>query len=326
MNKARDSYLTQLAIITISILVLMTLLRPGLFLSARNFSSMAFQFPEFAILALALMLSMLTGGIDLSVVSTAILSATTSAVLFTAWLPGGTGQEGTLPVVLTGVAVSVSTGLACGLVNGWLVAKVGISPILATLGTMQLYSGAAFVITGGTTLIGFPDQFVQLGNSALFLVPIPLFLFLLAAGTVALILNRTVFGEHIYLFGANPVAACFAGIRNPAVLTRTYVLSGFLSSIAGIIMMARTNSVNPDYGSSYLLLAILVAVLGGVNPTGGFGKVSGLILAVLALQFLSSGLNMLRFSSFSKELVWGALLLLVMAVNAMRSERAHVSQ
>ena len=97
----------------------------------------------------------------------------------------------------------------------------------------------------------------------------------------------------------------------------TYGLSGLLSAAAGLIMVARTNSANADYGASYLLLAILIAILGGVRPSGGFGSISGLILAVLSLQFLSSGLNMLRFSSFAKDLVWGGLLLLIMILRPM---------
>jgi simple sugar transport system permease protein len=88
-----------------------------------------------------------------------------------------------------------------------------------------------------------------------------------------------------------------------------------LSSVAGLIIMSRANSAKADYGSSYLLLAVLIAVLGGVNPYGGYGKVVGVVLAVLSMQFLSSGLNMLQVSNFARELIWGALLLFVMVIN-----------
>jgi simple sugar transport system permease protein len=92
-------------------------------------------------------------------------------------------------------------------------------------------------------------------------------------------------------------------------------MSGVLSSVAGMVVMSRANSAKADYGSSYLLLAVLIAVLGGVNPYGGYGRVMGVVLAVLSMQFLSSGLNMLQVSNFARELIWGALLIFVMVVN-----------
>ena len=94
------------------------------------------------------------------------------------------------------------------------------------------------------------------------------------------------------------------------LLLRVYVLSGVLAAIAGMVVMSRANSAKADYGSSYLLLAVLIAVLGGVNPYGGYGKITGVVLAVLAMQFLSSGLNMLSVSNFARELIWGVLLIL----------------
>ena len=134
---------------------------------------------------------------------------------------------------------------------------------------------------------------------------------------VAVILNRTPFGEKIYMLGTNPLAARFAGLDNDRLIVRTYMLCGLLSSVAGVIMMSRANSAKADFGSSYLLLTILIAVLGGVNPYGGFGKVAGVFLAVLSLQFLSSGFNILRFSNFAKEFVWGALLLIVIVMSVV---------
>jgi simple sugar transport system permease protein len=88
-----------------------------------------------------------------------------------------------------------------------------------------------------------------------------------------------------------------------------------LAAVAGLIIMSRANSAKADYGSSYLLLAVLIAVLGGVNPYGGYGRVIGVVFAVLTMQFLSSGLNMLQVSNFARELIWGALLILVMIIN-----------
>jgi simple sugar transport system permease protein len=129
------------------------------------------------------------------------------------------------------------------------------------------------------------------------------------------LLSRTAFGLKVQMFGANPLAARFAAIDVTGLLIRVYVLSGIFAAIAGMVVMSRANSAKADYGSSYLLLAVLIAVLGGVNPYGGYGKVIGVVLAVLSMQFLSSGLNMLQVSNFARELIWGALLIFVMIVN-----------
>ena len=127
------------------------------------------------------------------------------------------------------------------------------------------------------------------------------------------------------MYGANPLAALFAAIDINKLLIRIYVISGVLSSVAGMVVMSRANSAKADYGSSYLLLAVLIAVLGGVNPYGGYGRVMGVVLAVLSMQFLSSGLNMLQVSNFARELIWGALLIFVMVVNTTDWSRFRTS-
>ena len=118
-------------------------------------------------------------------------------------------------------------------------------------------------------------------------------------------------------------ATRFAGVNNTLVLIKTYMASGLLAAAAGLIMYSRTNSAKADYGVSYILQAILVAVLGGVNPNGGSGRLSGVLLAILSLQFLSSGFSMLRFSNFFKEFVWGGLLLLVMLIGRLEGNAAR---
>jgi simple sugar transport system permease protein len=120
----------------------------------------------------------------------------------------------------------------------------------------------------------------------------------------------------VQMFGTNPLAARFAAIDINGMLLRVYVTAGMLSAVSGLLIMSRANSAKHDYGSSYLLLAILIAVLGGVNPYGGYGRVIGVVLAVMSMQFLSSGLNMVGVSNFARELIWGSLLIMVMVINA----------
>lgn len=305
----------RLAVIAIVVFVAMSLLSPDRFLSVQNMTSMAFQFPEFAILALAMTLTMLTGGIDLSVVGIANLSAIVAATILTQFAGAeATGADAVFWLGLSMVA-AVGVGLAAGLFNGIAISIFGLPPILATLGSGLIFTGIAVALTGGSAVMGFPPAAAWLGNGLVLGIPVPLILFALLAAGLSFILTRTGFGLKVQMFGANPLAARFAAVNVTSLLIRVYLMSGVFAAIAGMVVMSRANSAKADYGSSYLLLAVLIAVLGGVNPYGGYGRVIGVVLAVLSMQFLSSGLNMLQVSNFARELIWGTLLIFVMLVN-----------
>ncbi len=317
-----DSNLIRLLVITMIVFIIMAALVPSKFLTMRNIESMSFQFPELGLLSIAIMITMLTGGIDLSVVGIANLSGIFMALIFTKVIPEGTSGFPMFLYIIMGIIVGVSTGAFAGYLNGLLIAKVGITPILATLGTMQLFTGMAVVITKGFAISGFPEAFLIIGNSKILFVSFPLFIFILTTAGISILLSKTSLGINLYLIGTNEKAAVFSGIKKSQVLIKSYMLSGILGGITGVIMIARTNSAKADYGSSYVLQAILVSVLGGVNPAGGFGKVIGVVIAVLALQFLSSGFSMLRFSNFAKEFIWGAFLLFIMVLNFVQNRKA----
>jgi len=301
----------RLAVIAVVVFVVMAALSPDRFLSAQNLTSMAFQFPEFAILALAMTVTMLTGGIDLSVVGIANMTAIVAALILTRV----GGPDAGVALLAAALAAAVAVGLVAGLFNGLLVASLGLPPILATLGSGLIFTGIAIALTGGTAIMGFPPATAWIGNATVIGIPAPAILFALLAIAISLLLTRTAFGVTLRMYGANPLAARFAAIGIDAMLIRVYALSGALAAVAGMVVMSRANSAKADYGSSYLLLAVLIAVLGGVNPYGGYGRVIGVVLAVLSMQFLSSGMNMLQVSNFARELIWGGLLIFVMIVN-----------
>lgn len=305
----------RMLIIALSVFALMALLSPDRFLSPQNLTSMAFQFPEFAILALAMTITMTTGGIDLSVVGVANLSAVIAALILTQFSGAEMPASQSILWLLLAMVAAICVGSLSGLVNGALVAFFGLPPILATLGTGLVYTGFAIAMTGGSAVMGFPDTVAFIGNAKLLGVPVPLILFAVLALILHFILTRTAFGLRVTMYGANPLAALYAAIDINRMLLKVYVIAGMFSSVAGLIIMSRANSAKADYGSSYLLLAVLIAVLGGVNPYGGYGRVIGVVLAVLSMQFLSSGLNMLQVSNFAREMIWGALLILVMVIN-----------
>ncbi len=314
----RDNNILQLIMMTVLIFIIMTALSPDKFLRYYNFESITYLFPELGLLSIAMMIAMLTGGIDLSVVGIANLSGILSGVMFH-YLNRELGMEQGVPMVLLGVCLSLGVGLVAGALNGFLITKLNIIPILATLGTGQVFIGLCLVLTGGPAIVGFPDAWAFLGNGKLFGIAVPFLLFLLVAGGVAFLLTRTTLGINLMLIGSNPRAAIFAGLKKSRMVLYSYMLSGVLASMAGIILSGRTNAAKSDYGTSYLLQAVLISVLGGTNPAGGKGTVAGVSIAVVALMLLSSGFQILRFSNHLIDFIWGAFLLLVIAINAWKN-------
>ena len=306
----------QLLLVCIAVLITMSFANPR-FLNAYNFESMAFFLPELGILSIAVMIAMLTGGIDLSIVGLANLSAITAGLFFQRM----GGAEAGIGTVLIGVAIALSVGLLGGLINGWLISRLRITPILATLGTGQVFTGLALVLTGGPAIVGFPAAWNAIGNAKLGPIPVPFVIFIAVCVGVWLLLSRTAFGLQLMLIGTNPRAAVFAGINRARMLMYSYALTGLLAAMAGIILSARTNAAKSDYGASYLLQAVLVAVLGGTNPAGGRGNVLGVVLALISLVMLSSGFQMMRVSNHLIDFIWGAFLIGVLVLNYLLSNR-----
>jgi simple sugar transport system permease protein len=289
------------------------------FFSVNTLQSMAFQMPELGILSLAMMLALLSGGLNLSIIATANLAGLTIAFVLTRYIPGSEGMAWVgLQVLAIGSGFAVAA--LVGLVNGFVIAYLGVSPILATLGTMTLCKGLAIGLTHGNVISGFPDPIVFIGNGTVFGVPFALIVLALCALPVAIMLNATPFGAKVYMIGSNEKATRYSGVDTRAILLKLYVLSSLLAGVAAVVMLARFNSANAAYGESYLLVTILAAVLGGVDPFGGFGKVGGLILALIILQVISSAFNLLNLSQFLTLAIWGGILIAVAAIRG-KAER-----
>jgi simple sugar transport system permease protein len=315
----RDTSIVRLLVITLVLFTLFSLLKPATFPTPINLQSMAFQMSEIGILAIAVALTMISGGIDLSINATANLTAVAVASVITALAPAANTDAGTAATaVALAILAGLGVGLVCGLVNGLLVAYANIPPILATLGTMTLFTGIGTVITEGAAIFA-QERLAEVGNGDIFAVPVPLIIFLMIAVGVHFLLSKSRFGFELYMVGTNPQASRFSGINNRNVLLRAYVISGILSALAGIVILGRTNAARVDFGESYVLLAIMICVLGGIDPAGGFGRIIGVVLAVVALQLLSTGLNQVFFdnpgANFFRQFAWGVTLLLVLLLN-----------
>jgi simple sugar transport system permease protein len=292
------------------------------FFSIDTLQSMAFQMPELGILSLAMMLALLSGGLNLSIIATANLTGLTIAFLLTRHIPGTDGIAW-VGVQVVALLAGFAVAALIGLINGFVIAYLGVSPILATLGTMTLCKGLAIGLTHGNVISGFPAPIVFIGNGTVWGVPVALIVLALCALPVAILLNATPFGAKVYMIGSNERATRYSGVDTRAILLRLYVLSSLLAGVAAVVMLARFNSANAAYGESYLLVTILAAVLGGVDPFGGFGKVGGLILALIILQMISSAFNLLNLSQFLTLAIWGGILIAVAAVPYLRGKFAR---
>ncbi|MDJ0379041.1 ABC transporter permease [Cryobacterium sp. PH31-L1] len=298
---------------------LFTILNPRVFLSPINLQNIAVAAPEIGIIAIAMMLVMLTGGIDLSLVAIANFSAITISTLHTAVAASDPGLADNLGFLI--VLAGIVAGMLGGAFNGFLVSVVGITPILATLATMQIYNGIAIVWTGGSTLYGAPTMLGAIGQAAVANIPLLFIIFVFTAVLVAVLVNRTALGRMIQLEGANTVAARYSAIPRRAVLMKTYTGGGLLAGLAGVLFLARNPTASADYGSSYVLLVIVIAVLGGTNPNGGFASVFGVVLATLTLQVVSSGFTAIRLSSYEYAIAQGVILITVMIIDSISSTR-----
>jgi ABC-type glucose/galactose transport system permease subunit len=199
-----------------------------------------------------------------------------------------------------------------------IVAFLGVHPILVTLGTMTAVKGIAVYATGGGVIGGFPPAILFLGNGIFLGVPVPMILFILCAIVVAVIMSHAPFGVAVRLIGSNEKATRYSGVATDWMLMGVYVLSSLLCWVAAVVMMARFNSASADYAESYLLITILAAVLGGVDPNGGFGKVLGLFLSLVLLQIISTGFNLLGLSPHLTDAIWGATMILAIALALVR--------
>ncbi len=302
-------------------MIFMAIFRFNKFYTLINFQTMASQFPEFGLMALGIMLCMITGGIDLSVVGVANFASIAAGILLKEMTSGG--QELTGFGIFIVMAFGVLIGAMAGVFNGILISKIKIPPILATLGSYELFTGIAIILTKGKAISGLPITYAETIASKLFgFVPKQLLFFIGMVILLSFLLNRTTYGTRLYMLGTNATAAKFSGLKVDQLLIKTYMLSGICAALGGLIMLANYNSARADYGTVYTLQCVLIVVLGGVDPAGGKGRISGAVLAICVLQMLSSGLNRFpEISSFYIPLIWGGVLLLVMVLNFFTENR-----
>src|SRR5262249_44412759 len=280
---------TLLLVILLALIWLGTRLSP-VFLSAGNFANLTVAEMEIGIIALPMTLVIIAGEIDLSVESMVGLA---SAVLGYLWAAG-------VPLTL-GVPAVLVLGALGGLLNAVLVTRAGLPSLVVTLGTLALFRGLASVVLGPRAISNFPADFTAFGFGQVPGTPLPwpLLLFAVLAVVIGLMLHRTWPGRYIYAVGKNQGAARYSGVPVVRLKTALFVLSGFLSAVAGVVLTSRLSSARADAGTGLTLAVVTAVLLGGVNIFGGSGTIPGVVLAVFTLAVLQ---NALRLADVSTEL------------------------
>jgi ribose transport system permease protein len=281
------------------------------FLTGDNLANLARQVAIFGIIAIGELLVILTAGIDLSVGSVLGLAGCSTAELLVHGVP--------IPVaILAGLAVAV----ACGLVNGVLVAYANLPPFIVTLGMLGIARGVVLVFTNASTIQPLPESFSNLANGSILGVPNLLWLFAVIAVATALVLRRTVFGRYIYAIGSNPESARLAGVPVKTVLVSVYAISGLLAGVGGVLFTSRLNAGIPTAGTGYELNAIAACVIGGASLFGAKGGAFGAAAGALIVATLNNGGNLLAINSFYLQIIIGLLILIAVFFDQWRGRIA----
>ena len=284
------------------------------FMTLTNVISMLEQMAEYALMALGIMLCITAGGIDLSTMGVANLVAALAALTMLRFLPDdiSTGKLviGTL-LIFVG---SIVLGLLCGLLNGTLITKLGIPPMLATMSSNYVYTGICMVLTKGASLSGINQAFVSFVNFKVFdVIPLSAIVFVICAIVFGYLMNKAPYGTRLCMVGTNPKATRMAGLKNDKIIIRTYMTCATMSALAGFIMLGRLSSARADYGKSYSTQAILIVILGGTDPVGGRAKVLGAVIASFIIQAVTTAIAMTPgANSYIKNVVFAVLLLGIM--------------
>ncbi|WP_412054169.1 ABC transporter permease [Arachnia propionica] len=309
LPRLNSTNLTSAAVL-VALAVLLSVISPA-FRDPQNLINILQQVTVNAILALGMTMVIFTGGIDLSVGSVVAFSGIVMGILVidlgvNPWL-----------AALIGIAL----GSVCGTINGLLISRFKLQPMIATLGMMSIARGAALTLAGGRTISGYPPGFTWLGNGTIPGTTIPVqIVFMLLLYVIAYYFMRyRRFGRALYSVGGNEEATRLSGINVFKYKTLAYTVSGALAGIASVVLVAKLNSAQSIAGQDYELDAIASAVIGGASLLGGKGSIWGTLMGALIIGVIRNGLNLLNVSSYLQKLIIGFIILIAVLVDAFRN-------
>lgn len=279
------------------------------FLTAKNMYLVSRQISFVAIVALGELFVILTGGIDLSVGSTVGLSGMITGVALSA---------GVHPIFA--LPIGVLSGMLIGMFNGSVIAYVGITPFIVSLGALSMGRGLSLILTKGNPIIEMPSSFFFLAQSDLFGIPTPVIIAAIIAGIVHVTLTYTAFGRRIYAIGGNEQATALSGVDVKMIKLKIYAICGLLAGIVGVLLVARFNSAQPATGKGWELDAIASAVIGGTSLSGGVGTVLGLLIGATVMGVIRNGLVLMQVSAYWQDFIIGGIIVLAAVIDRIKNK------
>ena len=276
------------------------------FMTERNLVNILQQSSINACVAIGMTLVIISGGIDLSVGPVAALSAVVSATLLVAGYP-----------VALAIAAGLAIGVACGFLNGALIFYCGLQPFIVTLGTLSIFRALALIYTGGNPVLGVPPGFRSFFSATLWIFPVPVVIVAVIGVIAYVVLSKTPLGEYILAVGGNEEAARISGVPVARTKISAYVISGLLTSLAAVILVARLGAAEPTLGNLWELEAIAACAIGGASLMGGKGSIVGTILGAIVLGAMRNGLTLLNVQAFYQLLATGLIIILAMLVDRL---------
>jgi ribose/xylose/arabinose/galactoside ABC-type transport system permease subunit len=293
-----------------ALIVVAVIVSKGVFIRPTNLSTVLFQSAVIGVLAIAQAFAVICRGLDLSVGATAILSALV--------VGGASSTEDSfvphMPLPLA-ILCGLLLGLVIGCVNGFLAGRTPVPAFIITLSTFLIIVGATFMATGAAPVTSPNTLIKEFGDARLWVVPAPVLLWVVFIGIGYLLLNKTKYGRMLYAVGGNETAARLSGVRVPRVKLLVYGTAGVFSAVAGILFLARTGTVLPSDGGSFMLDSIAAVAVGGVSLNGGKGRIREVVLGVLILAIAGNLMNIMGVSQYLQTAVQGAIILVAVAVN-----------
>lgn len=314
---AKNKYTGLLLILLVIVLLFFTVTQGSKFWSASMLSGMCMQFPEYGMITLGLMFCFISGNIDMSFVALGDFASIMAVRYIVANTNDDMADSAVIGVIIIGIVIAVIIGIFGGFINGLLVTMLKIPPVMATIAMSLVWQGFSTALTRGDAVTGLPYLYSEIGHSnVLGFIPFPLFIFIIGFIIAAFLIKCTTYGEKLYMIGTNPKAAMFSAINTRLLIIVTFIICAVYSNIGCMIMVSTMSSAKADYGSSYLMRCILILVLAGVLPDGGYGKITDVILSIVIIQIIASGVNMFpQINTYYASLIWGGLLLIVLILS-----------
>lgn len=304
------------AIIVVAIIAVFAVMTKGLSLSPKNVTNVLVQSSITGVASIGQALVVLSGGIDISIGGLAVLTTVLGASLITSdqeWLLFGTQLS-----IYSGMFIMLLLGIGIGAINGLGVSRIRMPALIVTIAMWQITDGIAYQISEGIPIGELPDSLAIIGRGVVGGIPVPVIILVLVVVVYYFIIHHTTYGKCVYAVGSGPLAAWLSGVDISKVQLSAYIFSGFLASLAGLIIMARSMVGSAIVKTGLELETVAAVAMGGVSFYGGRGTVIGVVLGIMLMGIVSNGMNLIGLAPGYRDIVRGAIICLAVMADVLR--------